>query len=475
MPAARILLAAVIGVFVSSFAQASPDQLVVHEWGTFTSLQDEAGRTLSHINTDDEPVPPFVHGLGRGFKGLLLSPTEMPPPLAQGAPVGHPQITMRLETPVTYFHLPQGMKRAALDVAVEFNGGWLTEFYPAGVTLADGKPFAFPKYPQLTEKTVGRLEWKNVIVGGEAKGPKTTEHVWLAPRDVRAANVTVGKHGERFLFYRGVAKLDAPLRVIQHPERDRVEIGGEFGGGGGRDGKLPPRLWYVDIRPDGSCAFDTVSSTAEYPDRVVALTRMTFADADYAPDATALRTAMHERLISEGLFDDEARAMLATWELSYFKSPGTRLFFMVPPAWTERVLPLTLSQPADVTRVMVGRIELITPRHRELLRQIAAGPVPNLKEVVTAMSKLRDDPARRQQYNALASGRGDAKHLGVPVPTAYQAFLDLGRFRTAMVLDAATRPELGGDAVRDFAYEIELPGTGYAQQRAAARAAARAN
>ena len=40
-------------------AQAQP--LVVHEWGTFTSLQDEAGRTLGSINTDDEPVPRFCH------------------------------------------------------------------------------------------------------------------------------------------------------------------------------------------------------------------------------------------------------------------------------------------------------------------------------------------------------------------------------------------------------------------------------
>src|SRR5687767_2823821 len=109
MPAARLVFVAVIALLVSSFAHASPGRLVVHEWGTFTSLQDEAGRTLSYINTDDEPVPGFVHGLGRGNKGLFILPTEMPPPLAQGAPVGHPQITMRLETPVTYFHLPAGM------------------------------------------------------------------------------------------------------------------------------------------------------------------------------------------------------------------------------------------------------------------------------------------------------------------------------------------------------------------------------
>ncbi len=39
------------------------DKLMVHEWGTFTSLQDEAGRQLGGINVDDEPLPTFVHDL----------------------------------------------------------------------------------------------------------------------------------------------------------------------------------------------------------------------------------------------------------------------------------------------------------------------------------------------------------------------------------------------------------------------------
>ena len=35
---------------------AAPSGIVVHEWGTFTSLQDELGRAIGGINTDDEPV-----------------------------------------------------------------------------------------------------------------------------------------------------------------------------------------------------------------------------------------------------------------------------------------------------------------------------------------------------------------------------------------------------------------------------------
>src|SRR4051812_31860937 len=77
------------------------DKLIAHEWGTFTSLQDEDGRAISGINTDDEPVPKFVHNIAGG---LLIEQTDLPPNYFQGAPHCHPGVTMRLETPVLYFH-----------------------------------------------------------------------------------------------------------------------------------------------------------------------------------------------------------------------------------------------------------------------------------------------------------------------------------------------------------------------------------
>ena len=67
----------------------------VHEWGTFTSLQNENGEAIGGINTDDEPVPQFVHRLANY---LLLLPTEIPTIFFQGAPSCHPDVTMRLET-----------------------------------------------------------------------------------------------------------------------------------------------------------------------------------------------------------------------------------------------------------------------------------------------------------------------------------------------------------------------------------------
>lgn len=58
----RIAVIFVMGGLTVASASAG-DRLIVHEWGTFTSLQDERGRELAGINTDDEPVPQFVHNL----------------------------------------------------------------------------------------------------------------------------------------------------------------------------------------------------------------------------------------------------------------------------------------------------------------------------------------------------------------------------------------------------------------------------
>ena len=50
-----------------SFLGTGPDKLVVHEWGTFTVLQDETGRALPGVNVNEETLPGFVHRLDRGL------------------------------------------------------------------------------------------------------------------------------------------------------------------------------------------------------------------------------------------------------------------------------------------------------------------------------------------------------------------------------------------------------------------------
>src|SRR6516225_11366210 len=155
-------------------------KLVVHEWGTFTSLQDEDGKAVGGINTDDEPVPAFVHQLR---KHLLIELTDLPPSFFQGAPHCHPDVNLRLETPVVYFYPPQsGPNPLTIDVRVRFRGGWLSEFYPDAVVDAPGLASGTFDFGHLLSEHTGSLTWKNLTIGGQRPGPETSEHVWTSPR-----------------------------------------------------------------------------------------------------------------------------------------------------------------------------------------------------------------------------------------------------------------------------------------------------
>ena len=160
---------------------------------------------------------------------------------------------------------------------------------------------------------------------------------------------------------------------------------------------------------------------------VLATTSSTFADDQYsAGHLQDVRAEMHTALVREGLFADEATVMLDTWQRAYFNSPGLRLFFVVPPAWTDAVLPLKLSQPAEITRVMMGRIELISPEQRSLLKKLAT-------MTVSDPAWIRKIP-QSDNLQKFYQGRSDFGDLGVTIPADYQTYLDLGRFRNALIL-----------------------------------------
>jgi hypothetical protein len=423
-------------------------KLVVHEWGTFTSLQAEDGQAVGGINTDDEPVPEFVHQL-RQF--LLIKPTELPPIFFQGAPHCHPDVNLRLETPVLYFYPPPGPNPLTADVRVRFRGGWLSEFYPDAVVDAPGIASGDFDFRHLSSEQTGSLTWKGLTIGGQRPGPETSDHVWTSPRQVKAVSVTsTGGESERFLFYRGVGHVDAPLRLSQ--EEGRLVISSQLK----RSLELaaPLRinnLWLADIRSDGFVAFRMVDPVTLNGDaeRIAATTPMTFGEERYSEgNLKRLCAEMHAALVHEGLFDDEASALLRTWELSYFKSAGLRLFFLVPPAWVNHYLPLEVSIPAETKRVMIGRIELVTPQHRKLLRKIAEGPASDgrwFNDLV--LSRLRGNSLTKIDPE-------------FPTPQDYRTYINLGRFRNALILDEfKRRPTKSlGEFIENYglhAYEVK--------------------
>ena len=448
----------------------------VHEWGTFTSLQDESGNAVGGINTDDEPVPTFVH---RYADSLLLPPTQAPPIFFKGTPSCHPEVTMRLETPVLYFHSPSSYTTAdGVKVKATFRGGWLTEYFPAAEATAPGVgPGSAGGFGHLTGKTVSTLSWNDLKVGGAWRGPVTDQHVWTAPRAVDASPVLApGGEAEKFLFYRGVAHIDAPIRVEQESDGNDLVLNSQWLAPGADKSVRIRSLWLVDIREDGKIAYRPVPSLllgGMTPD--VVRTPGTFRSVDYGADnLPKLKTTLHDALVAEGLFSDEANALLNTWELSYFKSAGTRLFFLVPRAWTDTYLPLEVSVPSEITRVMVGRIELVTPKERNILRLIGRIPPQAITNQVAQLTKAYYGEITRngKEFAAMVAGKMSLADFGVTVPESYQLYLRLGRFRNALALDEEKkRPtpglrqmidtyELQGYVPKETTGELHASGTG---------------
>jgi hypothetical protein len=453
------------------------DQLVIHEWGTFTSLQDEAGHSVAGVNTDDEPVPEFVHRIS----DLIPQPTELAPVYYKGVPRSHRQVRMRLETPVLYFYPPAG-RHAPLQATVEvgFRGGWLTEYFPRADVSAPGLKEGNFRYAGLSPTTMGTLEWHDLSIGGDYPLPQTNAQVWLAPRQVRSATVRApGGEAEKYLFYRGVGNLPSPLAVSRTIDNDgiiiREDLNPELGL---RTPLLIRAMWLVHVREDGTVAFRSLGAgklTGE-SGREVAHTRVDFAGpirpsaekAAYdegarprletlmegyaAGNLAELRSQMRKQLIADGLFADEADAMLTTWELAYFKSTGLRLFYLLPQGWTDAVLPLQCSLPADVSRTMVGRVELVTPRQRTLLKKIGSAPVSKINWFYES---LNGKSTRNEMMAQLWEGKARFHDLNIPVPPDYRSYIDLGRFRNALILDEHARHLQSGLGRFVEAYNLE--------------------
>ena len=460
--------------FRAAHSQESPP-MVVHEWGTFTSLQNESGQAIGGLNTDDEPVPNFVHTTLE----MLVPPTQLPPSFlgkapgsvgffGKGIPGLHLDVTMRLETPVMYFYPPEGtIEPVEMDVKASFRGGWLTEYYPQamaetpGLVLEQGGGIVVGG---INERTMGSLTWEGLRIGVEANPPQTDAEVWLAPRRVRAASVsTPNGESEKYLFYRGIGHLDAMLRVYRSADGEWLDIRRQpFPTAGEPTGATIGSSWLAHIRADGSCAFLTIGAlemSGEIAD-VLARVPAHFAESEFSPsNLKLLRADMHRALVAEGLFADEADAMLDTWQEAYFHSPGLRLFFTVPQEWTDHFLPLEFSAPVELTRIMVGRIEVVTPKQRALLAEIAARPVESFPtETLAALFEEDGGGERRESeiFQRVQKGTLDLEELGVPLPATFAAYLDLGRLRNALILnEQAVRPT---SHLRDFINNHRLSG-----------------
>jgi hypothetical protein len=348
------------------------DPLVVHEWGTITTQHAANGTPQGRLNriSPAEVLPTFVHRFEP--KETQNNPRQQ---LAKQPLVpGRPDVTMRLETPVLYFYPPQGQDYPAMfDVSVDLRGGVINEFYPkAGASVKlDIQRINSKMRAGLIKKwdgrvldnyVVGTLQWRNLSLRSSATLPDTQSAVWLAPRKVRAASVVSSTgEAERYLFYRGVANLPALVQTEWSTSDLLLRAPAQLSWMNS-DSMAIPQLWLADIRADGTVAFSEHGSIVidkSAPSAALAQLRL-FANYDYAvTNVVKLRSSMKQALITAGLFEDEAEAMLETWKESYFLNPGRRLFYVVPKQWIAYFLPLQISVPHELSRVLIGRIDFV--------------------------------------------------------------------------------------------------------------------
>jgi hypothetical protein len=310
----------------------APD-LTAHEWGTFTAIAGKDGRAVEWLPLGLPRFPPstdlpqFVeHINGVNFKLGLRG-------------------TIRMETPVLYFYSQRDL---TLSAKVSFAKGLITEWYPHADRV---QPAGVLTDASLNRLSVdGSIGWNDVAVSPNLAVEFPTEvqpNRYYAARETASSPLRVqtsaGEQREKFLFYRGVSASPVPLSA-------RLTS----------DGRLLVKSLNGDEIPN-AILFERRGDRVGY--RLTgALTDETTVDPPVLTGSVdSLYGDLEEILVGQGLYRDEARAMIETWKDSWFEE-GSRLIYIVPSGFIDKVLPLAIDPaPGQIVRVFVGRLEIVTP------------------------------------------------------------------------------------------------------------------
>ena len=194
--AAAVLFVAVLSLHRVSAKQLAPNDLTVHEWGTFTSIAAPDGRAIDWLPlTGSTDLPSFVeHFRDVAFKGGLRG-------------------TIRMETPVLYFYSP---RETTVSVNVSFTKGLITEWYPHATSA--NPALTSRDYALELMKFPGAITWNSIHIDSHTANDfpsDQSENHYYAARQTASAPVELltssGTQREKFLFYRGVASFPPPL------------------------------------------------------------------------------------------------------------------------------------------------------------------------------------------------------------------------------------------------------------------------
>lgn len=377
LPCIAVAISAVASLHAAPSDTKSDPGFVVHEWGTFTSVQGADGEQMLWNPRIAPELPGFVYDRNhpRGLKG--------PPTVFPGKPSMY--YRQRMETPVLYFY--SGQSRT-VDVSVRFPQGEVTEWFPfqtAPVTVADHAIDAPVLHWENVRLLAGEPDTKGVFFPEEksASQAKPESHYYAARETSSTILQTSGPERslefEKFLFYRGLCNDTTPLTV-------KLDAAHHVTLTNSSSWELR-NLFLFEVRESG-VVWLKVDRLAPAESRVVSLPQ-----AENTDPLASLTSSLREALTAEGLYAPEAAAMVKTWNSSWFSERGMRVLYTLPRPWTDRVLPLQIKPaPRETTRVMVARAELITPETelalQALLDRYAAAPQAKRPQIISETRAL---------------------------------------------------------------------------------------
>jgi hypothetical protein len=193
------LLALGLAGWLIADEQNGPNDLTVHEWGTFTAIAGKDGHAVEWTPWGEPDLPGFVEHLGyANLKSGL-------------------QGTIRMETPVMYFY---SSGDTTVSVNVAFSKGLITEWYPHASRVQPTGALRNVALSQLQKD--GSISWNNVTVSPNLMGEFPREGAanrYYAAGETSSptlrVNTTAGDQQEKFLFYRGVSAAPLPLSAEQ--------------------------------------------------------------------------------------------------------------------------------------------------------------------------------------------------------------------------------------------------------------------
>ena len=351
---------------------ASPG-LVVHEWGTFTSVQDATGKSHPGLHHEDEELPGWVYRRDPGPNAYFeILPEE---PLQQ------------LETPVVYFHAPEAMD---VRVEVDFPEGIISQWFPSATTYA-------PALFALSAIAGGSMRWDVTVdpaIDAADFLPVDPQEIWAPSRNVRSTpvryrNAAGTEELEQFIFYRGLGQFDLPVRVTA-PRDDRVVVKNDS------DDDIAALVILRSTGDGGAVtALGGLAAGASLTATVPVAIEPWPAYVDKA------HAALKQAIMTTGLYDDEAEAMVDTWTRSWFGNPGIRVLYLVPREWTDELLPIRVTPaPSELVRTLVGRIEVLTPAMEAATWEhiVALGEAPSweaIEKVIDALGRFAEPRVRQ--------------------------------------------------------------------------------